>query len=100
VGAHGPDGDPAGSLARHIGGGTAGAFFKAILDAANGLPCVIYNSPYYGFATRADLFFDLRRDFPNLIGFKEFGGADDLRYAGENITSKADDVLLMVGVDT
>jgi dihydrodipicolinate synthase/N-acetylneuraminate lyase len=51
------------------------AHFSAILDAANGLPCVIYNSPYYGFATRADLFFDLRRDFPNLIGFKEFGGA-------------------------
>ncbi|MFN3227845.1 MAG: dihydrodipicolinate synthase family protein [Hyphomicrobiales bacterium] len=76
------------------------AHFSAILDAANGLPCVIYNSPYYGFATRADLFFDLRRDFPNLIGFKEFGGADDLRYAGENITSQADDILLMVGVDT
>jgi dihydrodipicolinate synthase/N-acetylneuraminate lyase len=39
------------------------------------LPAVIYNSPYYGFATRADLFFELRREYPNLIGFKEFGGA-------------------------
>jgi 4-hydroxy-tetrahydrodipicolinate synthase len=61
---------------------------------------VIYNSPYYGFATRADLFFDLRSEFPNLIGFKEFGGLDDLRYAAENITSRDDDVTLMVGVDT
>jgi dihydrodipicolinate synthase/N-acetylneuraminate lyase len=36
---------------------------------------VIYNSPYYGFATRADLFFDAAQGFPNLVGFKEFGGA-------------------------
>ena len=34
--------------------------FKAILNAAPDLPAVIYNSPYYGFATRADLFFALR----------------------------------------
>ncbi|ATP51414.1 dihydrodipicolinate synthase family protein [Pseudomonas kermanshahensis] len=76
------------------------AHFKAILDAAPQLPAVIYNSPYYGFATRADLFFDLRREHPNLIGFKEFGGGADLRYAAEFITSKDDDVTLMVGVDT
>ena len=36
------------------------AHFKAVLSAAPGLPAVIYNSPYYGFATRADLFFALR----------------------------------------
>ncbi|MDG2406700.1 MAG: dihydrodipicolinate synthase family protein [Paracoccaceae bacterium] len=76
------------------------AHFAAILEAAPDLPAVIYNSPYYGFATRADLFFDLRKDHPNLVGFKEFGGAEDLRYAAENITSKDDDVTLMVGVDT
>ncbi|SDJ13988.1 4-hydroxy-tetrahydrodipicolinate synthase [Pseudomonas delhiensis] len=76
------------------------AHFAAILKAAPGLPAVIYNSPYYGFATRADLFFELRREFPNLIGFKEFGGAADLRYAAENITSQDDEVTLMVGVDT
>jgi len=74
--------------------------FSAILSAAPDLPAVIYNSPYYGFATRADLFFDLRAAFPNLVGFKEFGGFDDLRYAAENITSKDDQVTLMVGVDT
>ncbi|MHA7775425.1 dihydrodipicolinate synthase family protein [Roseibium sp. M-1] len=74
--------------------------FSAILKAAPNLPAVIYNSPYYGFATRADLFFDLRSEFPNLIGFKEFGGLNDLRYAAENITSQDDDVTLMVGVDT
>ncbi|QEM82240.1 dihydrodipicolinate synthase family protein [Halomonas binhaiensis] len=76
------------------------AHFSAILDAAPDLPAVIYNSPYYGFATRAELFFELRREHPNLIGFKEFGGADDLRYAAENITSQDDQVTLMVGVDT
>lgn len=76
------------------------AHFKAILSAAPELPAVIYNSPYYGFATRADLFFDLRKDHSNLKGFKEFGGAADLRYAAEHITSRADDVSLMIGVDT
>lgn len=74
--------------------------FKAILAAAPDLPAVIYNSPYYGFATRAELFFALRAEHPNLVGFKEFGGADDLRYAAENITSGSDDVTLMIGVDT
>lgn len=74
--------------------------FKAVLSAAPDLPAVIYNSPYYGFATRADLFFALRAEHPNLVGFKEFGGADDLRYAAENITSRDDQVTLMVGVDT
>ncbi|OLO09380.1 dihydrodipicolinate synthase family protein [Salinicola sp. MH3R3-1] len=76
------------------------AHFSAILKAASELPAVIYNSPYYGFATRAELFFALRREHPNLIGFKEFGGANDLRYAAEHITSQDDDVSLMVGVDT
>ncbi|KRP56452.1 dihydrodipicolinate synthase family protein [Pseudomonas trivialis] len=76
------------------------AHFAAILNAAPNLPAVIYNSPYYGFATRAELFFELRRQHPNLIGFKEFGGAADLRYAAENITSQDDNVTLMVGVDT
>jgi dihydrodipicolinate synthase/N-acetylneuraminate lyase len=76
------------------------AHFKAILAAAPSLPAVIYNSPYYGFATRADLFFALRADHPNLVGFKEFGGPADLRYAAETITSRADDVSLMIGVDT
>ena len=61
---------------------------------------MIYNSPYYGFATRADLFFALRAEHPNLIGFKEFGGPADMRYAAENITSRDDDVSLMIGVDT
>jgi 4-hydroxy-tetrahydrodipicolinate synthase len=74
--------------------------FAQILSAAPELPAVIYNSPYYGFETKADLFFELRRDFPNLVGFKEFGGADALSYASEHITSADDDVVLMAGVDT
>jgi len=76
------------------------AHFKAILSAAPELPAVIYNSPYYGFATRADLFFALRAEHPNLVGFKEFGGPANLRYAAEHITSRDDDVSLMIGVDT
>lgn len=74
--------------------------FKAILEAAPDVPAVIYNSPVYGFSTRAELFFALRAEHPNLIGFKEFGGKDDLRYAAEHITSQDDQVTLMVGVDT
>jgi dihydrodipicolinate synthase/N-acetylneuraminate lyase len=74
--------------------------FKAILEAAPDLPAVIYNSPYYGFATRADLFFAIRAEHPNLVGFKEFGGAADMTYAAQNITSRDDEVTLMIGVDT
>ena len=35
------------------------AHFKALLAAAPTLPAVIYNSPYYGYSTKADLFFQL-----------------------------------------
>jgi len=91
-------------IPRVLSRGTAPAaqknHFKAILSAAPDVPAVIYNSPYYGFATRADLFFALRAEHPNLVGFKEFGGSEDLRYAAENITSQDDEVTLMIGVDT
>ncbi len=76
------------------------AHFARVLGAAPHLPAVIYNSPYYGFETKADLFFDLRREFSNLVGFKEFGGADALSYAAEHITHADSNVLLMAGVDT
>ena len=76
------------------------AHFSAVLEAAQDLPAVIYNSPYYGFATRAELFFALRQHHPNLVGFKEFGGADDLSYAAQHITAGDDGLTLMVGVDT
>ena len=74
--------------------------FLAILEAAGDLPAVIYNSPYYGFETKAELFFDLHSKHKNLVGFKEFGGAASLSYAAENITGKNPDLTLMVGVDT
>lgn len=74
--------------------------FDAVLDAARGVPSVIYNSPYYGFETKADLFFDLRKRHPHLVGFKEFGGAHSLRYAAETITSHDPSLALVVGVDT
>ena len=61
---------------------------------------MIYNSPYYGYETKADLFFDLRARFSNLVGFKEFGGAASLSYAANHITSRDDSLILMVGVDT
>ena len=76
------------------------AHFEAILEAGDDLPAVIYNSPYYGFETKADLFFELRWSHSNLVGFKEFGGAAALRYAAEYITSCDDSLILMVGVDT
>ena len=87
-------------LSRGASASAQKAHFSAVLKAAPNLPAVIYNSPYYGFATRAELFFELRREHPNLIGFKEFGGGADLRYAAEHITSQDDSVTLMVGVDT
>src|SRR3954464_4745837 len=76
------------------------AHFEAVLEAGVDLPSVIYNSPYYGFETKADLFFDLRRRHRNLVGFKEFGGAAALRYAAEHIAGADPDVMLTVGVDT
>ncbi len=74
--------------------------FAGILEAAGEIPSVIYNSPYYGFETKADLFFDLRGQYRNLVGYKEFGGRDSLTYAAEHITSAADDLSLVIGVDT
>jgi len=76
------------------------AHFEEVLTAGADLPAVIYNSPSYGFQTRADLFADLRRNHKNLVGFKEFGGAESLSYAAEFITSGDPDLALMVGVDT
>ena len=72
--------------------------FAAILQAGGELPAVIYNSPYYGFETKADLFFDLRSEFSSLVGFKEFGGSDSLSYAAEHITGADPELVLMVGV--
>lgn len=74
--------------------------FSAVLEAGGGLSSVIYNSPYYGFETKAELFFSLRQQHDNLVGFKEFGGAASLTYAAESITSGNPDLALMVGVDT
>ena len=74
--------------------------FAGILAAAPNTPAVIYNSPYYGFQTRAELFFELRNEFPSLVGFKEFGGAEALSYAAEHITGADPALRLMVGVDT
>ncbi|MFM9974544.1 MAG: dihydrodipicolinate synthase family protein [Beijerinckiaceae bacterium] len=76
------------------------AHFAGILEAGGNLPSVIYNSPYYGFETKADLFFALHEKFPHLVGFKEFGSARAMSYAAEHITGRSDALTLMVGVDT
>lgn len=76
------------------------AHFDGVLEAAVDLPSVIYNSPYYGYETKADLFFALRAKHAHLVGFKEFGGAASLRYAAEHITGREKGITLMVGVDT
>ncbi|MBC8243397.1 MAG: dihydrodipicolinate synthase family protein [Verrucomicrobia bacterium] len=87
-------------LSRGVSPAAQRAHFAEVLRAGGDLPAVIYNSPYYGFETRAELFFDLNREFPNLVGFKEFGGAASLTYAAENITSRDPGLSLVVGVDT
>jgi 4-hydroxy-tetrahydrodipicolinate synthase len=46
------------------------------------------------------LFFDLRKDYQHLVGFKEFGGSAALSYAAEYITSGENQLALLVGVDT
>jgi 4-hydroxy-tetrahydrodipicolinate synthase len=76
------------------------AHFEAVLEAGAGLPAVIYNSPHYGYETKADLFFELRARHANLVGFKEFGGGAALTYAAEHITGRDAALLLLVGVDT
>lgn len=76
------------------------AHFAGILEAGGNLPAVIYNSPYYGFETKADLFFALHDKYPQLVGFKEFGSAQAMSYAAEHITGKSENLTLMVGVDT
>lgn len=76
------------------------AHFEGILEAAVDLPSVIYNSPYYGYETKADLFFALNERYPHLVGFKEFGGGAALTYAAEHITNRDPKLTLMVGVDT
>jgi 4-hydroxy-tetrahydrodipicolinate synthase len=76
------------------------AHFSEVLTAGGELPAIIYNSPYYGFETKADLFFDLQAEFSSLVGFKEFGGAASLSYAAEHITHRDEGLALLVGVDT
>ena len=87
-------------LSRTTSAAAQRAHFAAVLRAGDDLPAVIYNSPTYGFETKADLFFDLLAAFDNLVGFKEFGGAGALSYAAEHITSGRSDLKLLVGVDT
>lgn len=99
VGAHGLMAIPR-VLSRGTSASAQRDHLARVLAAAPELPTVIYNSPYYGFETGPELFFDLRRDHPNLVGFKEFGGADALTRAAEHITHADDALLLLVGVDT
>jgi len=100
VGAHGLMVIPR-VLSRGLSSAAQYNHFTAVLEAGGpNLPAVIYNSPYYGFSTKADLFFKMHAQYPQLIGFKEFGGAADLTYAAENITTGNAKLTLMVGVDT
>ncbi len=87
-------------LSRGVSETAQAEHFARVLSAAPNLPAVIYNSPYYGYQTKAGLYSRLRGEHPNLVGFKEFGGAESLSYAAEHITSADDGGLLLVGVDT
>lgn len=87
-------------LSRGISEAAQADHFSRVLTAGDGLPSVIYNSPYYGYQTKADLYFKLRQHHDHLVGFKEFGGSASMRYAAEHITSGPDGGWLLVGVDT
>ena len=87
-------------LSRGTSSAAQRSHFAEILRAGGELPAIIYNSPYYGFETKADLFFDLQAEFSSLVGFKEFGGAASLSYAAEHITHRDSGLALLVGVDT
>ena len=87
-------------LSRGASAAAQHAHFAGILEAAVDLPSVIYNSPYYGFETKADLFLALHRRYPHLVGFKEFGSAKAMSYAAEHIVNRSATLTLMVGVDT
>jgi 1-pyrroline-4-hydroxy-2-carboxylate deaminase len=87
-------------LSRGTSAAAQRSHLSAVLAAAPDLPAVIYNSPYYGYETGPAMFFDLRRDHPNLVGFKEFGGAAALSRAAEAITHADEGLALLVGVDT
>lgn len=87
-------------LSRGASAAAQRSHFRAVLEAGADLPAVIYNSPCYGFETKAELFFELADEFDNLVGCKEFGGAAALDYAAQHITSGRDDLHLVVGVDT
>jgi 4-hydroxy-tetrahydrodipicolinate synthase len=58
-----PDGDSARAVAWRVADRAKGPLFRHPRRCARPA-AVIYNSPYYGFATRADLFFELRRSIP------------------------------------
>ncbi len=87
-------------LSRGTSSAAQAIHFSRVLTAGGDLPSVIYNSPYYGYQTRAEVYFQLRREHANLVGFKEFGGAASMQYAAEHITSSPDGGMLLVGVDT
>jgi len=74
-------------------------YFDAVLSAGRGVPSVVYNSPYYGFSMKAELFRTLRERHPHLVGFKEFGGAADLTCDDQQITAGDPNLSLLVGVD-
>ncbi len=46
------------------------AHFAGILGAASRLPAVIYNSPYYGFETKADCSLHFASSFPTWLALK------------------------------
>jgi 4-hydroxy-tetrahydrodipicolinate synthase len=53
------------------------AHFAGILEAGGNLPAVIYNSPYYGFETKADLFFALPKEVLHLASLCEKAAMGD-----------------------
>ena len=82
----------------HSQGTLQGHFTRSAKSTSGGqavdLSSVIYNSPYYGFETKAELFFDLRKDYPHLV-IQGVWGAEALSYAAEHITSGEEELELL-----
>ena len=75
--------------------------FAQVLEAAVDLPSVIYNSPYYGFQTRAELFFELRKAGSHIWLASRSSAARSRCLTPPNISPvSSDDIALTVGVDT
>ena len=80
-------------LSRGTSSGAQREHLAGVLGAAPDLPAVIDDSPYHGYETGPALYFELRREHANLVGFEEFGGAAAGDAAATRLARELDDAL-------